>query len=101
MIVSRARQLPLLVVVVLIELIDAATIALHLLAHAEVDTRGTKRPLLLVRVRAGRGNLLFGLVVEQIDMDLFHIAATKAHPPAFRSGDIRTESLWLSRVANG
>ena len=82
MVIAGAGQFLLTVIIVVIKLVDAVSVTLHLFAHREVDSGGAKCLRFFVGSGARRGNLLAGLVVELVDMNLLHVASAQAHVPA-------------------
>ena len=100
MVVAGAGQFLLTLIIVVVKLVYAVSVTLHFFAHRIVGSGGAKRLRFFVGPRARRGNLLAGLVVELVDMDLLHVASAQAHVPALRSGDLGTKSARLGRVAH-
>ena len=100
MIVARAWQFLLLLVIVSIILVYSISVTFHFFAHREMNSSRAKRLRFFVRARARRGNLFASLIIDLFDMNFLHVITAQAHVPALGTGDFGAKSTWLRCVTH-
>ena len=93
------RQLLFLVEIVVVEFVDAATVSIHPFPHAVVGTLLAESGVLFVLAGRRRADLLFGLVVQSVDVQFKHVVTTCTHWPTFSGSHIWAKSARWSQIA--
>jgi len=100
-VVAGAGQLALLVEVVVVKFVDAASVTFQLFAHREVGASLAKGRTFLVGGGRRCGYLLMGLILQAVNVQLLHNVAAKTYRPTFRTRNLWTESARLGQVTHG